>query len=221
MVTTPVAQQYARLDGAYSYVAAAAGDGVQADALVDRVRAQVPEHEVLSRAEYTAQRAESFGWLSGAISGFVTIFGLISLFVAAFIMHNTFSILVAVADRIAPAGGGFPSAEELQVAEKIDGLLARMDPAVGGEIKQVLLLLENALAGLVFDGRTKPFTRMMPEAQDDALRSWQNSRLDVRRTAYTALHGLCAAAYYASPEIYPLVGYPGPPDFRGVTGSAP
>ena len=135
--------------------------------------------------------------------------------------QRTFSILVAVADRIAPAGGGFPSAEELQVAEKIDGLLARMDPAVGGEIKQVLLLLENALAGLVFDGRTKPFTRMMPEAQDDALRSWQNSRLDVRRTAYTALHGLCAAAYYASPEIYPLVGYPGPPDFRGVTGSAP
>jgi len=135
--------------------------------------------------------------------------------------QRTYSILAAVADRITPAGDGFPSAAELQVAEKVDALLATLHPAVGEEIRQALLLLENALAGLVLDGRSRPFTRLPPDAQDETLRAWQNSRLTVRRTAFTALHGLCAAAYYASPAIYRLVGYPGPPDFRGAAGGAP
>jgi hypothetical protein len=130
--------------------------------------------------------------------------------------EKSFSILAAVADRIAPPGGGFPSAAELQVAEKIDALLATMHPANTHELEQALFLLENALAGLVFDGRARPFTQLDPAAQDEALRDWQLSRLAVRRKAYVAMHGLCAAAYYASPAIYPLVGYPGPPDYGNV-----
>ncbi|WP_373047834.1 gluconate 2-dehydrogenase subunit 3 family protein [Vulgatibacter sp.] len=129
---------------------------------------------------------------------------------------RTYSILAAVADRIVPAGNGFPAATALAVPEKIDALLASGDPGVADEVKQVLLLLENALAGLVFDGRTRPFTKLSPPEQDEALRSWQHSGLSIRRTAFAALHGLCAAAYYASPEIHTLVGYPGPPDFGNV-----
>jgi len=133
---------------------------------------------------------------------------------------RTYAILAAVADRIAPERDGFPAASELQVAEKIDALLATSDPALGAEVKQVLLLLENALAGFVFDGRARPFTKLAPEAQDEVLRAWQSSALHVRRTAYNALHGLCAAAYYASPAIYARVGYPGPPDFGNVVRPA-
>lgn len=129
---------------------------------------------------------------------------------------RTFSILAAVADRVAPAREGFPAASDLQVAEKVDELLATVDPAVVDEVTQVLHLLENGLAGLVFDGRPRAFTALDPAAQDRALAAWQGSRLHLRRTAYKALHGLCAAAYYASPEIYPAVGYPGPPDFGNV-----
>jgi len=129
---------------------------------------------------------------------------------------RTYAILAAVADRIAPARDGFPPASELQVAEKIDALLASSDPALGAEMKQVLHLLENALAGFVFDGRVRPFTQLPASEQDEVLRAWQHSRLHVRRTAYAALHGLCAAAYYASPAIYARVGYPGPPDFGNV-----
>lgn len=127
--------------------------------------------------------------------------------------ERTFSVLAAVADRITPGGGGLPPARELQVAEKVDALLARLHPADAGEMRQALLLLENALAGLVLDGRARPFTRLEPEEQDEVLRSWQHSRLHLRRTAWAAIHGLCAAAYYASPAIHPLLGYPGPPDY--------
>jgi len=129
---------------------------------------------------------------------------------------RAFSVLAAVADRVAPARAGFPAASELHVAEKVDALLATMHPADGEDLRQALLLLENAFAGLVLDGRPTPFTRLDPAAQDRVLRAWQTSRLHLRRTAFEAMRGLCAAAYYASPEIHRLVGYPGPPDFGNV-----
>ncbi len=133
---------------------------------------------------------------------------------------RTYSILAAVADRIVPARDGFPAATELRVPEKIDALLAQSDPALGHEVRQVLLLVENALAGLVFDARPRPFTRLPPEAQDDVLQAWRTSAVKLRRTAYVALQGLCAASYYADPAIYARVGYPGPPNFGNVVGAA-
>ncbi|HWV39173.1 MAG TPA: gluconate 2-dehydrogenase subunit 3 family protein [Vulgatibacter sp.] len=134
--------------------------------------------------------------------------------------ERTFSILAAVADRVAPAEGAFPAASELQVAEKVDELLAGVHPSVVEEIKQVLHLLENGVAGLLLDGRPRPFTALEPQAQDEALQAWRRSRLGLRRTAYRAIRGLCAAAYYASPEIQPAVGYPGPPDFGNLAEDA-
>lgn len=129
---------------------------------------------------------------------------------------RTFSILAAVADRITPATNGFPSAEALEVPEKIDDLLSRAEPGLLDEMKQALLFVENGLAGLLFDGRPKPFSALSAEGQDAALRSMKESALPLRRTVYKALQGLCAAVYYASPETYPLVGYPGPPDFGNL-----
>lgn len=134
--------------------------------------------------------------------------------------ERTFSILAAVADRIAPSGNGFPTAASLGVAENIDALLVRSDPALVDEVKQLLLLLENGLAGLVFDGRIRTFTSLSPEDQDAVLLAWRRSSLSLRRTGYKALHGLCAAAYYASPEVYERLGYPGPPDFGNFQGAS-
>lgn len=129
---------------------------------------------------------------------------------------KSYSILAAIADRIAPANGPFPSATALEVPEKIDDLLAGADPATVSEVKQVLRLMENGVTGLVFGGRPKTFTALDAEEQDQVLKGWMTSRLAFRRMAYKAVQGLCAAAYYASPEIYPLVGYPGPPDYGNV-----
>lgn len=129
--------------------------------------------------------------------------------------ETTYSILAAIADRISPAGDGFPASTELEVPEKIDALLARSHPAVGAEVKSVLQLIENGAAGLLFDGHPRPFTARTPAEQDATLQAWRSSRLHLRRTAFKAVHGLCTAAYFASPEVYARVGYPGPPDFRG------
>lgn len=129
---------------------------------------------------------------------------------------RSYSILAAIADRIAPALGGFPSAASLEVAETIDHLLSSSPPEVVGEVKQVLGLIENGVTGLLFDGHPKTFTSLDGPEQDRVLHGWMTSRWAVRRTVFKAVQGLCAAAYYASPEIYPLVGYPGPPDYGNV-----
>ena len=68
-------------------------------------------------------------------------------------------------------------------------------------------------AGSLLDGRTRPFTQLDAAGQDATLDGWRRSRISVRRTAFQALHGLCMGSYYASPETYAAVGYPGPPDF--------
>ena len=95
--------------------------------------------------------------------------------------------------------------------------MALAPPEARADFGKLLLLFENALAGLVFDGRARPFTRLPPEAQDQVLAHWRDSRLAVRRSGYAALRKLTQAAWYAAPEAWPDVGYPGPPQLAVPT----
>jgi hypothetical protein len=126
----------------------------------------------------------------------------------------SFSVFAAAADRFCPATEGLPSAWDLQVPEKLDALLAAQHPGVGAELGQVLWLLENALAGLVLDRHVRPFSACDAQTQDRVLRDWQRSAVSIRRTAYKALRGLSCAPYWADPQVFAHVGYPGPPQFR-------
>jgi len=56
-----------------------------------------------------------------------------------------------------------------------------------------------------------PFTRLEADEMDARLNAWRTSRLALLRSGYQALKRLAQATYYSSPEVYPLVGYPGPP----------
>jgi len=131
------------------------------------------------------------------------------------------AVLAAVAARLAPgdgAGPRWPTAESLDCAGKIDALMATVHPAVGAELRQLLHLFESALFGLVIAGSPTPFTRCSPAAQDARINAWHHSRLALLRTGYQALRRLVHATYFSSPEVYPLIGYPGPPEVpRGPT----
>ncbi len=129
---------------------------------------------------------------------------------------NSWLVLAAVAARVTPAEGGFPSADEIGVADHIDALLHGMHPATVAEIRQLLGLLENPVGGLLLDGRIGSFTGASPEDQDAILRGWRDSEVGVKRAGYKALAGLCASAYFADPRVYAHIGYPGPPDYGNV-----
>jgi hypothetical protein len=124
-----------------------------------------------------------------------------------------FAVLAAVASRTVTA----PKADPITIAERVDAQMATAPPEVRADFGKLLLLFENALAGFVLDGRPKPFTRLSPEAQDDVLADWRDSRLVVRRSGYAILRKLTQAAYYAAPDGWADIGYPGPPQISVPT----
>lgn len=132
------------------------------------------------------------------------------------------SVLAAVAARIVPgdgAGPKWPSADALDCAGKIDRLMARVHPDVGNDFRRLLRLIESGLAGALLAGSPRPFTRATPAEQDARLQAWRTSRLALLRSGYQAVKRLAHATYYASPETYALVGYPGPPEVQQPPGT--
>lgn len=122
-----------------------------------------------------------------------------------------YAVLMSVAARLVPAGEDFPSLEQVGLGLKADRILSLVDPAAAKELKQLLRLFDNALAGFLFGGRIHPFTALPSEQQDQVLAQWQSSRLQIRRTGFQALRTLAVASYFGSPLSWPAVHYPGPP----------
>ena len=122
-----------------------------------------------------------------------------------------FAVIHALAARFIPARGGFPSNDEIRVAFNCDRILSQVDETAVHELKQLLMLFENALPNFLFGRRTKPFTKMTGEEQDLVLSEWMTSVITVRRTGFLALRSLVVAAYYGSSKTWDAVRYPGPP----------
>ncbi len=126
-----------------------------------------------------------------------------------------YTILAAVAARIVPGdsvGPDWPTAMAMDCAGKIDALMARLHPETGAEFRQLLRLFENGLLGLVTNLQPAPFTSLSHQDQDARLQSWSTSKIALLRSGYSAITRLVYATYYSSPEVYPLVGYSGPPE---------
>ena len=123
-----------------------------------------------------------------------------------------YAVIYSIAKRLLPPRANFPSIDEVKVALNCDRILASVDPSARTELKQLLMLFENALAGFLFGRRTKPFTALEEDEQDAVLNEWATSMLTVRRTGYAALRSMVMAAYYGSNMTWKAAGYPGPPE---------
>jgi hypothetical protein len=129
-----------------------------------------------------------------------------------FFTQAEYSIWAAMADRVLDGVGlKAPSPAAIDVAGKADAFLAPLPAGDAKDMKQLLSLFDNALFSLLSGGPPRPFTRMSPEEQDAHLRSWQTSRLAIKRTGYQAMKRLSCAMYFSDPATYASVGYPGPP----------
>lgn len=125
--------------------------------------------------------------------------------------RREYAVLEAVARRVITPQPGWPSPDELRVAFTCDRVLALADETSQVEVRQLLELFDNALAGFLLGRRVTPFTRLPPEEQDAVLAEWRTSRLELRRTGYVALRALVTSAYYGNPQSWAAVGYNGPP----------
>ena len=72
--------------------------------------------------------------------------------------ERQFAVLAAVAARTVVAD----KADPVEIAERVDAQMALAPAEVRADFGKLLLLFENGLAGLLFDGRARPFTRLSP-----------------------------------------------------------
>ncbi len=86
--------------GEVDAIAVTAGDGIDQDTLVTRLAPIVGAgNEVITGATLTAEHQNDIGKDISQFGVFLTMFALIALFVGAFIINNTFSIIVAQRSR--------------------------------------------------------------------------------------------------------------------------
>jgi hypothetical protein len=120
-------------------------------------------------------------------------------------------LVLALIQRFVPRRDGFPDPEAIGTARAVDRVLSMVDDSSRMELKQLLMLFENALPAFLFGGRTLPFTRLSVDDQDRVLAEWRDSRITLRRTGLLALRTIIFSAYYADAATWPAVNYPGPP----------
>ncbi len=97
--TTATAMRLADQPDQFNFVAAAANEGVTQRALADQIAFALPGDQVLTGAAFTEENQESIAGFVDILGTFVSVFGYIALFVAIFIIYNTFSIVVTQRTR--------------------------------------------------------------------------------------------------------------------------
>lgn len=107
-----------------------------------------------------------------------------------------------------------PSKREALITRTVVGI----DKAIAGlslptqkEISELFDLLSFAPTRMLAAGIWSPWEQAKPEEIGNFLESWRHSRFDLLKSGYAALHDLIFGAWYARPDSWAAIGYPGPP----------
>lgn len=104
------------------------------------------------------------------------------------------------------------------VALTVDGIaveVAGLSLAAQKEVGELFGLLVLAPARRMLAGVGKPWREASVAEVTEFLQAWRSSRLNLLQSAYGALHDLTFGAWYARPDTWDAIGYPGPP--RGIS----
>ena len=97
------------------------------------------------------------------------------------------------------------------VVASIDRALAGLPPHLQREVRQLFALLGLAPVRRFLCGVTAPWPQAAVDEVAGFLQRWRTSRFAMQQQAYLALHELVMASWYARPDAWPAIGYPGPP----------
>lgn len=97
-----------------------------------------------------------------------------------------------------------------RLLDRIDALTASLAPHAQQELSQLLGLLATALGRLAVAGLNTGWRDASVVDVQAALQSMRFSGLELRQQAYSALHDISSAAYFADPSTWTVLGYPGP-----------
>jgi hypothetical protein len=93
---------------------------------------------------------------------------------------------------------------------RLDAVIDGLSPATRSEIAQMLALLSVAPARRWLTGLASDWDQAGLQEVEAALRRMRADPRPLRQQTYHALRDLNNAAFFAQPENWPLLGYPGP-----------
>lgn len=93
---------------------------------------------------------------------------------------------------------------------RLDDALGAFPSTVQSELSQLLAILASPPGRIVLAGLHNPWAQATVAQLQSALQSMRTSSLALRQQAYHALRDLTNAAYFADPQAWALLGYPGP-----------
>jgi hypothetical protein len=93
---------------------------------------------------------------------------------------------------------------------RLDAVIDGLPPATRSEIAQMLALLSVAPARRWLTGLASDWDQAGLEEVEAALRRMRADPQALRQQTYHALRDLNNAAFFAQPEHWPPLGYPGP-----------
>ena len=97
------------------------------------------------------------------------------------------------------------------VVDAVEQAVAGLPPHLQAELDQLFTLLTFAPTRWLVAGVSAPWPRASAAEVGAFLESWRTSWLALLQSGYHALHELVMAAWYARPESWTALRYPGPP----------
>jgi hypothetical protein len=115
-------------------------------------------------------------------------------------------LLRAVLEALVPRGGAFPTgAADTDLDAAVARYFAAVDPRLGA--LGLRLMLRAVEYGAVVFERTRPFSKLSPEARERALAAWEGSRLGPRRQLLASLKLVALLHFYERPDVWAAIGY--------------
>lgn len=151
LFNTPTAQRIGQLPGQFNYIAARAEKGVDQEMLANAISASLPSVQVLTGQQFIKESSNSISKIVDILTTFVSVFGYVALFVACFIIYNTFAILVAQRTRetaLLRAIGA--KRQQVLAATVLEAALVGLIASIAGLVGGVLLstALKSVVGGL-------------------------------------------------------------------------
>jgi len=126
---------------------------------------------------------------------------------------------LAIVTAIVPAmlEGALPAHDpqrSASIADTVSGVrqaIAGLPPAAQAELAQLFALLGFTPARIALARVASPWPQASVQEVGAFLERWRQSRVQLLRSAYDALHQLVLAAWYGQPAAWTAIGYAGPP----------
>ena len=112
---------------------------------------------------------------------------------------------------VLPRGGATRPELIARTVAGVDKAIAGLSLAAQKEVGELFDLLSFTPTRMIVAGVWSPWPEASAEAIGRFLESWRNSRFDLLKSGYAALHDLIFSAWYARPDTWTAIDYPGPP----------